>query len=1729
MDEQRPTTRPDDTAEHELPDAKPLVIAVPPPPPRRKLPPKPPPPPPPRREQDTDQQAAPTAAEEKTQVAVAASVVVGESHTDEMARPGLLLGDPGTRPHLGMAAAQLRDLCEAQLSVESDVEREAQLHHALGRLSEGPLSDPEGAARHYGEVIGRAPDHVPALRGARRVAAQLGRHAELPALFDAELAVTRDPAAKARLLHAKGRVLEARLGRPADAIEVYREGLALAPGDLVLLKALERGYRRDESWAELADTYARLADAVDDPPLRAAWTALRAHLTEAKLGDPVQAATLYESALATDPHASDALAHVKRLGASQRRWPQLVAALRTEHELCRDVDARQSILRAIARVQERALGDAAAAIQTLEEALRARPEDTSLLRELARLAAATGRHPLRADALARRIELETAPEVVVGLAMELGQLHEGPLEAVEPALGWYERALAADPRHRGAAAALERLLTEREAWSEVRRVMATRAAALTDPIEQAQLHHRLGQLHERRLHDPDEATRQHARALSLDRSHHGAFVSLTRLLTHAGRWHELVELYERAIDHAPHDDEAIAWLFRMGAILEDRLDDPAAALSVYERVLERDAAHLGAWHAVQRAAERAGRIDRLSAALRSEAALTRDGERRDALLHRAAEHEAEADPDAACRALEGILTRTPAHRPSLETLARLRDASGHHAALVKVYERLLPIAAPDERARLHTRIAETRERALADDAGAIAAYRQALALEDRATVRDALARALERTGRWEELAACRREQLDRLEEPAERAAAAHALGVLLEEKLSDPARALEAHELALRADPLFRPALDARERLLTDAQAWERLAEAIAAEADASSDGFERTQASLRKALVLAHRGAPIHSALESFRPVFAAKSGHAGALVAVEGIYGKASDPAGLDATYARMADVLGAEPAVHAALEALAEARTERGEDVADLLGRMLEARPEDRGALERLAEDAERRGDATALLHAHSRLAALAQTAKVGAHHQARVGALLLARGDASAALAAYRAAVALDPSSLDAVRGLTLAARAVPDGGAMVQAARMERDATRDEVVAVQVLLEAARLFFDAGDEETAASTYEEALHLDPDSPEAATGLMATMMSATHVPRLIELLTLAASRADDPSRACILHLSVALLWSDVRGDLPAAIAATRRALAVVPRSQRAMATLARYLEENAQHADAAKVLESALEDATGKPRVDAHLSLAQLHERHLDRPEDAKAHLRRVLELEADHPGALTSLVRLERLTGHADEALALARRLIEVVQEPVPRAAALAEMAQLEKQRGDLAAAAAAAESAIAIQGPRAPAAKLYRGLIAQAPEQASWERYSQALMVYLERAKTQRGDLAATYRELARVFGEKHDRPERAIGVLREGVRACPYDASISLALVRALRNGREDGQAIDELRRLLDEDVLEVGAWRTLAEVIAGTSEPEGRAAVLSPLVTLGQATPEETQAVGARRVRAGKAPAGLLGHGGLEQLMDSPALHDAAATFLPAIGEILTKLEGVEYERWRVSKRDRIRTGEPHALRSFADRVARIFGAPEFDLFVSPAQLSRTFLVSGSPPALVVPSAIEGERDAVLAFHLARPLALLSRQLHALDHVDDRTLGHIICATVRQFEPGFVLHPLLEEEDIEAESRRVAKAIGFFSRGRLQDAALAYAAQPTPDIFMWSREIRRLATRAALLVADDLVAVLGTIGEELGPDNYATDLARFWVSDPAFRFRRALAQRAASTPTPT
>lgn len=1619
------------------------------------------------------------------------------------------------------AGSRLAKLCEAQLEAERDPARKARLHYELGRHQE-QAGDRRKAAEHYQLALSHAPDLVAAIRGARRARRALGEHAALPALFDAEIAVTREPAARARLLIRKARTFERELGQPALALATYREALAHDPGNVTILKGIERGHRRNDDHAALAATYLDLAGAAPDAPLRAAWMAMAAHLTETRLGDPAQAAALYESALAIDPHAAPSLAHVKRLGATQGRWHSLIAALRKEHELCRDVEARQGILRAIAHVEEAHLGDVRAATATIEAALRVRPEDRALLRELARLEALQGKPPV--GALARLAELADSEEELAALSHRIGRVFEQELNDPVRARPWYERALTADPTHGAAALALARIYEADERWQDLLRVLATRAHAIAEASERAELFHRMGMLLDEKLRQPADAAAQHAYALGLDPSHHQAFRALERLYTASGAWRELAELHERAIDRAPHDAEAIAWLFRLGGVLEDRLGDLDGALAAYDRILERDPRNLGALHAVARAAERAGRFDRVVSALRSEAQLTADPIRRDALLHRAATITADAlgDPTGAILALEKILTVTPHHRASLDSLAELASKTGQWAKAAAVHARVLPLLpTPREQARLHHRIGEIQSAQLGNDLAAIESFGRALALDpDFEPAREARLAALERTRNHVGLAAALEERFLRLRTSADRARAATELGELYEEKLGDRARALASYERAIEAAPLHRPALDARERLLTDARDHARLAQALQTEAAQTEDEFERIQASLRAALVSAEQmGA---AALGTFRPVFTARPGHVGALLAVEDTYGRAGDHAGLAATYERLAEAVASTKAKLAALEELASARAAAEGDVAPVYRRILELAPEDGVALETIATWAARAGDRETELAMRARLAAHASEASVAALHHCRIAELHLARNDAQSALAAYRAALAAEPANLGASEGLTRAARAARDPAAMREAARYETLVTRDHPAAVALLRDAARLFYELDREDDAAACYVEALSLAPDDPEAAAGVMATMTRGPLVPHLVDVLGRAAQAATDPSRACVLHLSIALYQAEILHDLSAAVVSTRRALVARPRHLTAIATLATYLERNAQWTDAAETLEQLIASASGAARVDAHLRLASIAEEHLREPERAMQHLRVVLAEDENDARALTALVRLERVAGNDEEALRLAKKLITVVTDEEQRAAAYAELAELEKKRGQIAEATQAAYWAMSVLGPLGSAGRLYRGLIVSAPSHASWDDYTSALLSYLERAKQRGGDLAAGYRELARVLTEAQQRPDRAINALREGTQLLPLDTSIGLALVGALRQTGADAEALAELRRLASVDVLEVGVWRAMAEIFRRTGAPDGASTALAPLVVLGQASDDEARVVRGRAARTAVAPAAILAGPGLKRLLETSALDESPAAFIPAFLEVITKLEGIDYERWGVNKRDRIRANDPHPLRALADRIGRIFGGvPEYDLFASAPTVKRPFIIAGSPPALLVPAGIESAREPALVFHLARPLALLSRQLHPLDHVDDASMERILVAGVRQFDPRFRLDPILDEQELESETRRVKNAIGFFSRSRIQEAAAAFAASPPADYPSWAREIRRLAARAALLVSDDLVATLEALGEPLGPDNYASDLARFWVSDPAMRFRRAVLQQ--------
>ncbi len=1620
--------------------------------------------------------------------------------------------------------AALVALCEHQLTDEVDPERRARLRFEVGqaRLTS---CDYAAAAAAFEAALVDAPDHLAALHGLRRARQAQQQWEAVVGLIDRELALTAEPARRGHLLRRKAELLDEHLGDPTGAMDAYQEALAAEPSHLGALKGLERLQTRAGAWAALADTYAELALRVRDPRLRAAWLARQAHLTETRLGDPDRALQLYEAAAQTEPTATTALVHLKRLAASRGDLGRLAGALRGQLALAADPRDRQELHLALTAALERG-GDLDGAVEACLAALAEAPSDRRILERLASLHAAQSDWTQQAEVLARLVALATTPTEAARLAYRVAALHLHRLGDSETGRQWLARAFDADPRLESAAQELCSQLEAAGDWSALLLVLARRAEVTPAPGAQAELHHRMGVLLEERLGRPDEAARRYAHVLGVMPAHPQAFAALCRLHVVAGRWRDLAELYQRAADRAPHTEEASAWLTRLGNVLEDRLDDTVGALHAYERVVELEPRSLGALHAVQRAAERAGRYERLVQALRSEAGLTADPVRRDSLLHRAAVLEIDHLGDIAGgrRALQAILARTPDHTPTLETLAEVETAAGRWDSLREILQRQLAMATePRARARLRLRIGELEETQLRRPEAAVASYRQALADDpELRPARRALWRVLETTEAWAALVAELDEAIVHADAPDERAALSVRQGELYERRLGDPAAALAAYERAVAADPLHRVALDARYRLLVEASDWAGLSRALANEAKASADAHLRAQATLENTFVKVRHGAD-QEARDAAAALLRASPDSIGAVLAAEEVGLRLSDSSALRAALARLAGASTDPAAVLAALEELLRVRRKRGEPLAPVLERIVRLCPDDADSLEQLADDLSQAGENEAELAAREQIAELVRDPGLTAADQSRLGYLRLRRGDPQQALTAFRAALASDGRNLGARRGFTLAARAVADPNAMREAARGERDVIRDRKAAVSLWLDAAELAMAAGQESDAAACYAEALETAPDSPEAAMGLMATMMYLDGVPLLVDRLQHASRIARDPSRAAALHRCVAQLHAEVLHDLPAAIASVRQAVARCPQHPAAGRQLASYLERSKQWSAAVETLESLLPRLTTDERVKVLLRMASIREQELLELDRAAEDLHTVLRLAGEEPAALSALARVERLRGNDAQARQLVRRLLEIVTDERDRATALAELAQLERDRGALEAAAAAALEATSMDGPSGPAAQVYRELMELELPTATPVGYQQALIRFLERPVMARKERALAYRELARISERTQGGLDNAVATLQRGAVELPEDSSIALSLVAAFRRAGRDAEALEEARRLLTVDPREPAVWRAVAEILSARGDRRGASSALAPLLALRQATEEEQRIVASRPAQVAALPPDALSVSTLRRLFGPRTFEDPWASFLPAAAELVAKLEGVDYASWGVSKRDRLRPGDAHPLRELADRIAAIFGNPEFDLFVLPGERYRHgFVLTGSPPAVMIPDVLAQAHSGALAFEMARPIALVARQAHPLDHIEDEKLERTLVGLAVHFAPSFTVRARLEQHELdalEAEAHRVGKAIGFFARGRLQEAVQRFTAEAVGPFAPWARAVRLEASKAALLVADELLAVVGSLGEAIGPENEATELARFWVSEPALRLWRVVA----------
>ncbi|HEX9288169.1 MAG TPA: tetratricopeptide repeat protein, partial [Anaeromyxobacteraceae bacterium] len=634
----------------------------------------------------------------------------------------------------------------------------------LAEICEERLGRPDEAAASYHTVLSIDPGHRGALAALGRLHARASDWGRLLETFLAERAAAPDARERAHRCFKAAEVLEERLGRVPEAIDLYAEALALEPTLLPAHQALERLYERIGAHEALAGLLESDLATTSDAEERVAVLFRLARLHEDQLGDLEAAAGACERILALAPDHLVALRALAALRERAGRFDEVVALHDRLASITSDSRKAIALLQRSAEVQEEQLGDDAAAAATHERVLRLDPTHLPALRALGRLYARAGRWTDLVAMCRAEAEASFSTESAAALHFRVGEILEQRLGQEGEAIAAHREVLTLSPSHVGALRALARLYRAHGEWESLVEVLTADAAARAAPDRKAALLGEVAEILETRLGDLDRAAEVHAEVLRAAAGSGPSLRALDRILSARGRWAELASLRRAHADHE-RGPARVASLLRAAALLADRAGDAAGAEEACRAALAEAPGHAGALLLLSRVAK--------AQAEAREALAARAAEPRDAaqlLVAAALDRVAEGGDGAA------DLARAAALAPSDPVAGPLAEAalrrSGDHGALAELLaaRRAAEPGAPS-RALWAQQEGEAWEDA--GDAGrARTAYEESLRLAPGALpALRGLRRVHARTGAWREV----REQLQvegaSLRDPALAAAA----------------------------------------------------------------------------------------------------------------------------------------------------------------------------------------------------------------------------------------------------------------------------------------------------------------------------------------------------------------------------------------------------------------------------------------------------------------------------------------------------------------------------------------------------------------------------------------------------------------------------------------------------------------------------------------------------------------------------------------------------------------------------------------------------------------------------------------------------------------------------------------------------------------------------------------------------------------------------------------------
>ncbi len=769
---------------------------------------------------------------------------------DALNRFSLLLGGAQRWDELVIVLSQRAE----QVAGNGERSESAELRLQLAIILEQHLNDLAGALSYYQSVLEEMPGNPKVLGGLERVferseqpeqkaqAAQLlaplyERGHNLPGLVSALQAqidgVSTSPE-RAKLLV---RLATLYLG-PADAPEMgflaASRALKEDPEAEGAVELAAQGAVRSDAAEDLAQLLEEVAPRVKEPRAMRALHWSLAELYEGPLKNLSRAIAEWRKVVERNPEDQAALERLAALYLANNDVASLLEVFRRQLAVTEDLATRQKILHRIGEIQVDRQKDLIQAFSTYRRLLELVPDDQLALARLDELCVRQQRWPELAQILeseARIAEARKDLPAAVGYLERLGEIREGALRDVDGAVECYARCLELSPAATLSVERLEAILSRNpqqprvaeilegvhkagQNWAKVAAALEARVSAMPDPQARRDVWIELAQVYEQQLARADLAFLALARAFKDDPADAALRSEIERVAEISETTEELLGVYEEEIDRQTRPDVIAALALRIGLLQDSKLGDPVKALQFLEKARELDVeAAAPGLQVLERIYREAESFEKLAGVLEELSRRTADLQEQAALLFRLGQlaEERLGSLDRAALAYEALLKLEPRHLPALRSLERLYEQAGRWKELLAVLEQEQQLT-PEGQAkdRLTAHIAEISSAHLGDDQRAIQLWSELLQKNPRAeNALNGLETALERQGKWAELAEFLKRRLNATVDPREITRLNDKLGSVLGLHLGKADEAIQSFKAVLERDPRNRRSLEA--------------------------------------------------------------------------------------------------------------------------------------------------------------------------------------------------------------------------------------------------------------------------------------------------------------------------------------------------------------------------------------------------------------------------------------------------------------------------------------------------------------------------------------------------------------------------------------------------------------------------------------------------------------------------------------------------------------------------------------------------------------------------------------------------------------------------------------------------------------------------------------------------------------------------------------------------------